>query len=255
MITNDPKEIEMLRQSGKILAEVLQLVSKKVKPGVSAAELDEVAEAEIKKRGAKASFKNYKSAFQKTPFPGSLCVSVNDEVVHGIPYEDKILQEGDIVGLDLGVVYKGFYTDAAVTVPVGKIDARLKLLVDTAKNCLANALKQVKENNYIGDIAHATEEIAKKQKLQVVRELVGHGVGRSVHEEPEIPGFGKPKTGLRLVSGMVLAIEPMVNEGHWKVVFDADGWTVKTADGGYSAHFEHTVLVTRSGCEILTNMV
>ncbi len=255
MITNDPEKIELLRRSGKILAEVLQFVSEKVKPGISAAELDELAEREIKKRGARASFKNYQSQVQKTPFPGSICVSVNDEVVHGIPRPDKILVAGDIVGLDLGVECQGYYTDAAITVPVGPIDSKLKTLVATAQACLIGGLREVKAGNYIGDIGHAIEKVAHAAGLQVVRELVGHGVGSSVHEDPEIPCFGKPKTGPKLVAGMVLAIEPMVNEGHWKVVFDSDGWTVRTADGGYSAHFEHTVLVTKSGCEILTNMV
>lgn len=255
MTTNDPKEIELLRKSGRILAEVLQLVASMVAPGVSAADLNKLADEEIVKRGARPAFKNYKSNFQKSGFPGSLCVSLNDEVVHGIPYPDKILVEGDIVGLDLGVEYQGYYTDAAITVPVGKIDPKLKTLVATAQSCLAEGLKQVKAGNHIGDIGYAIEKNAKAARLQVVRELVGHGVGKSVHEDPEVPCYGKPKTGAELEAGMVLAIEPMINEGDWKVVFDDDGWTVKTIDGGYSAHFEHTILVTEKGCEILTNVV
>ncbi|MBI2356290.1 MAG: type I methionyl aminopeptidase [Candidatus Doudnabacteria bacterium] len=254
MITSDPGEIKLLRTSGKVLAEVLQLVAGKVKPGISAAELDKLARQEILKRGAVPSFKNYKSHPQGTAFPASLCVSINNEVVHGIPREDKIFKEGDIVGLDLGVNFENYFTDAAITVPVGRVEAKYLNLINTARNCLNNALKVVSLGNFIGDIGHAIESTAKQQGFSVVRELVGHGVGKSVHEDPEIPCFGKPKTGPQLVLGMVLAIEPMVNEGGWKVIFDKDGWTVKTADGGYSAHFEHTVIVTDKGCEIFTNI-
>lgn len=255
MITNDPKEIEILRKSGRILAEVLDFVSKKALPGVSAAELNSLAESEIQKRGARPSFKNYKAHSQGPVFPASLCVSINNEVVHGIPHARKILKEGDIVGLDLGVEYQGYFTDAAVTIPVGTVDDQLKTLIATTKTCLDNALQKARAGNYIGDIGHVIESTAKQAGFSVVKELVGHGVGKSVHEEPEVPCFGKPKTGQKLLAGMVLAIEPMVNQGNWKVVFDPDGWTVKTADGGHSAHFEHTIIVTDKGCEILTSMV
>lgn len=240
------------------MAEVLDLVAKKVAVGVSTSELDKFAEGEIQKRGGRPSFKNYKSHAQGPAFPASLCVSVNNEVVHGIPYKEKILKEGDIVGLDLGVEYQGYYTDAAITVPVGKIDSVSKNLIRTTKLALDNALKVAVSGNFIGDIGDAIESTAKQAGFSVVRELVGHGVGKSVHEDPEIPCFGQPKTGQKLVSGMVLAIEPMINQGEWKVVFDQDGWTVKTSDGSRSAHFEHTILIMNQECEILTinqNMV
>lgn len=252
MITQDPKEIEILRQGGKILAEVLDLVSKQVKPGVSAAELDKLAESEINKRGAIPSFKNYSAQIGDPPFPASLCVSVNDEVVHGIPRKDKILKNGDIVGLDLGVQYQGLFTDAAITIPVGKASDKHLKLIKAAKESLQLGLAQIKAGNFTGDVGFAIESTAKKYGFQVVRELVGHGVGRAVHEEPEVPCFGRTKTGTKFAKGMVIAVEPMVNEGNWKVYFTPDSWTIKTEDHGWSAHVEHTVLVTDEGCDILT---
>jgi len=252
MITNDISEIEILKQGGKILATVLDLVAKQVKPGVSAFELDQLAEAEIKKRGAVPSFKNYRAQAGDPEFPAGLCVSVNDEVVHGIPRKDKILQDGDIVGLDLGVAYQGLFTDAAITVPVGKVSDKHLKLIQAAKESLAAGLSQVKPGNFTGDVGHAIESVCKNYGFQVVRELVGHGVGKAVHEQPEVPCFGKPKTGTKLVEGMVLAIEPMVNEKTWKIYFADDNWTIKTRDGGWSAHWEHTILITDRGCEIIT---
>lgn len=252
MITNDPKEIEILRQGGKILAEVLNVVAQQVKPGVSAADLDKLAELEINKRGAVPSFKNYSAQAGDPPFPASLCVSVNDEVVHGIPRKDKILKDGDIVGLDLGVKYQGLFTDAAITVPIGFVRDKHLKLIEAAKESLAAGLFQIKAGNYTGDVGFAIESTAKKYGFQVVRELVGHGVGRAVHEEPEVPCFGRSKTGTKFVTGMVIAVEPMVNEGNWKVYFAPDNWTIKTEDHGWSAHIEHTVLVTDTGCDILT---
>lgn len=255
MIIKDPEQIEILRQGGRILAETLQLIASKVKPGVSSLDLNMLAEKELKKNGATPSFKNYMPAGFPTPFPASLCVSINDEVVHGVPsYEKKIL-EGDIVGLDLGVKYKGLFTDGAITVSVGSLKPRLVSLISVTKQCLQNAIAQVCPGNFIGDISFAIQKTAQKAGFSVVRELVGHGVGKSVHEDPEIPCFGKPRTGKKILSGMVLAIEPMVNAGNWKVNFLPDNWTIKTADSSYSAHFEHTVLVTDTGCEILTKVV
>lgn len=252
MITQDPKEIEILRTGGKILATVLDLVAKQMKPGVSAADLDALAEKEIRARGGEPAFKNYAAEPGDPPFPATLCVSVNDEVVHGIPRKDKILKDGDIVGLDLGVKYQGLFTDAAITVPVGKVSAKHFKLIEAAKESLASGLKQVKAGNFTGDVGQAIEAKCKQYGFQVVRELVGHGVGQAVHEEPEVPCFGKPQTGTKLVSGLVIAVEPMVNEGGWKVYFAPDNWTIKTQDGSWSAHAEHTVLVTADGCEILT---
>lgn len=252
MITKDPEEIEILKQGGKILADVLQLAALNAKPGISAFELDQLAEREIRKRGGVPAFKNYKPTASDTPYPGSLCISVDDEVVHGLPSKDKILKSGQIVGLDLGVVFKGLYTDSAITVIVGKVPNQASDLVETTKLCLENALLQVKPGKRIGDISHAIQSTAEAAGFSPVLDLVGHGVGRSVHEDPEIPCFGKPGTGPVLKEGMVIAIEPMINTGTGKIVIEPDGWTIKTADGGFSAHCEHTVIVTQEGCEIIT---
>ncbi len=254
MITKNPKEIEALKEGGKIIATILNLVASKVAPGVSAAELDEMAEKEILKAGGKPSFKNYRSQLGDPAFPATLCVSRNNEVVHGIPHKEKILQEGDIVGLDLGMEYKGIYTDTAITVPVGKVPEKKLKLIKAAAESLGAGLAQVKAGNYTGDVGHAIESVAKKYNFQVVRELVGHGVGKAVHEEPEVPCFGKPKSGTKLVAGMVLAVEPMVNEGGWKIRFAPDNWTIITEDGGWSAHKEHTILVTEDGYELITTV-
>lgn len=234
------------------MAEVLDVVSKAVAPGVSAFELNAIAEREIAARGAAPSFKDYQPDYDSTPFPGALCVSVNDEVVHGLPQKTKVLRSGDIVSLDLGVWYRGLATDAALTVPVSKTDRSAYALIDTTKLCLEEALRQIKPGNTIGDIGHAIESTARTAGFTVVRELVGHGVGLAVHEDPEIPCYGKPGQGLKLQEGMVLAIEPMVNEGQAGIGFSDDGWTVQTSDGKRSAHFEHTLIVTDKGCEVLT---
>lgn len=252
MIIKDDKQLETLKKSGQILAEVLNLVASRVEPGISAYDLDQLAEREIKGRGASPSFKNYKSSPQDTPFPASLCVSVNSEIVHGIPKKTKILRNGDIVSLDLGVEYRGVYTDAAITVPVGQVDKKYLNLIDVTKLSLENALKVVKAGAFTGNIGHAIESTVKYYGFQVVRELVGHGVGNSVHEEPDVPCFGIPGTGPQVQEGLVIAIEPMVNMGKGRIIFDRDGWTVRTYDGLPSAHFEHTVLVTKTGCEIIT---
>ena len=252
MITKDPQEIEKLRISGQILARTLKLVATHVKPGISAFELNQLAEEEITKAGGRPSFKNYKSSPDDKPFPSGLCVSVNDEIVHGIPSKEKILKDGDIVGLDLGVDYQGFFTDAAITVPVGQVDKQSLKLIEAATESLAKAIQAVAPGKTTGDVGNATEAVAKRYNFQVVRELVGHGVGKAVHEEPEIPGFGKPGTGTKLVEGMVIAIEPMLNTGDWQIKFDDDDWTIRTVDGSRSAHMEHTLLVTATGCEILT---
>ncbi|HEX5429635.1 MAG TPA: type I methionyl aminopeptidase [Patescibacteria group bacterium] len=254
MIIKNSEQLDSLRKSGKILAETLQLVANKVVPGVSAFDLDQLAEENIRKHGGIPAFKNYRSRKNDPPYPASLCVSVNDEVVHGIPTKNKILREGDIVGLDLGVNFQGLFTDSAITVPVGKISKLDQKLLATTKQALDDALSQVKPGHTIGDLGTAMEQAAKAAGFSVVRDLVGHGVGLSVHEDPEIPCFGKPGTGPKLFEGQVLAIEPMVNERGWQVAFAQDQWTVLTIDGGKSAHFEHTVLVSNTGCEILTKV-
>lgn len=254
MITKDPKEIESLRKGGRILAEVLALVVNQAKAGISAYDLDVVAESEIKRRGAKPSFKNYKSQASDTPFPSSLCVSINDEVVHGIARRDKILKSGDVVGLDLGVEYNQLFVDGATTIAIGEVDPKITKLIQAAKQALSNALAVVKAGVHTGDIGFAIEETAKAHGFAVVRELVGHGVGKAVHEDPEIPCFGQKGEGVGLVEGQVIAIEPMLVTENWKIKFAPDGWTVETVDGGIAAHEEHTILVTKTGCEVLTRV-
>jgi methionyl aminopeptidase len=252
MITNDPKKIELLKKSGQILAQTLKVVSAAVHPGISAWELNEIAEAEIAKAGARPAFKNYKPDKDSTPFPGALCVSVNDEVVHGLPTKDKILKDGDIVGLDLGVDYEGVFTDSAITVPVGKVDSEGLRLIEAAAESLQAGINVIKAGITTGDYGAAVEAIVKKYKFETVRDLVGHGVGNAVQEDPEIPNYGPAGRGAKLVAGMVIAVEPMINAGTFRLNYDEDGWGIRTADGKRSSHMEHTVLVTEHGCEIIT---
>jgi methionyl aminopeptidase len=248
-----PEEIAALRVGGRILAQVLQLVAAAVKPQALTSELNELAEAKLKEYGAAPSFLGYKNE-QGQAYPASLCTSVNNMVVHGIPRPDLVLREGDIVGLDLGCWYKGMCTDMAVTVPVGQISPAAKKLIKVTRQALDLALKQVRAGAFVGDIGEAVQIFVEQQGFSVVRQLTGHGVGRAVHEDPAIPNFGKRGTGPRLAAGMTVAIEPMVNAGDYEVQTLDDGWTVTTLDGSLSAHFEHTVLVTTSGCEILTKI-
>lgn len=253
MITKNSKEIEILKEGGKRLAQVLAIVAAKAQPGVLATDLDKLAEEEIVKRDGKSAFKNYRSNPSDTPFPATLCVSINSEVVHGVPRKGKILKEGDIVGLDLGMWFQGLCTDTATTVGVGQVNKQSLDLMGVTKVCLTKALQAVKAGATIGDIGFAIQSFAEENGFSPVRELVGHGVGKSIHEPPDIPCFGISGKGAKLKEGLVIAIEPMINQGHWKVVFDSqDGWTVRTADGSLSAHEEHTVLVTKDGCEVIT---
>lgn len=245
-------DIESLARGGKILAAVLREVAQKVAPGISTFELNELAERRIEERGAKPSFKGYGSA--KNPYPAALCTSVNSVVVHGIPRRDQVLAEGDIIGLDLGVLFEGLYTDAAITVPVGRVDDEAERLIETARKALLAALTSIRAGCTVGDIGAAIQEVAEGAGFSVVRDLVGHGVGYDVHEEPAIPCFGRRGEGMRLVEGMVIAVEPMINEGGWKIKSHEDGWTVTTADGSRSAHFEHTVAVTKDGVRVLTEL-
>ena len=252
------KEIEMLREGGKILFAVLNEVAKRASPGVRAEELNDLSIKLIKEKGGTPSFLGYKPSGNGQPYPSALCVSINNEVVHGLSRSygggAKIFKEGDIVGLDLGVKYKNFYTDMALTVGIGKIDERAESLIKTAKQALEEGIKVVKNGAHLGDIGEAVQTCVEKEGFSVVRKLVGHGVGYSVHERPEIPNWGKKGQGLVLEEGMVLALEPMINEGTFDVVLSSDNWTWKTADGSRSAHFEHTILVTNSGAEILTSL-
>ena len=247
-------EIAAMREGGKILAYILETISGKIKPGIYGDEIEELANIEIRKHNAVPSFKNYTNSENKNPFPSSICFSVNDEIVHGVPF-GKLLRDGDIVGIDLGIKYKEFHTDSAVTVGVGKISAEAEKLIKVAKESLYKGIKQIRADNRIGDIGFAIQNYVEKNGFSIVREMVGHGVGRSIHEFPEIPNFGRKKTGLKLCVGMTFAIEPMINAGDWHIKCNSDQWTVRTRDGRLSAHFEHTVAVTKDGCEVLTHLI
>jgi len=228
------------------VAEVLALVSEAVKPGASTLDLDRIAYEEVVRRGATPAFLGYRG------YPASICASVNSEIVHGIPRADRILREGDIVSLDFGAVYKGYVGDSAVTVPVGHVSARARLLLKTTEEALAIGIQKVRAGRHLGDIGAAIQRHVEARGLSVVRKYVGHGIGERMHEPPEVPNFGEPDKGLVLAPGLVLAIEPMVNLGTWETRELDDGWTVVTADGKLSAHFEHTVAVTEDGPAVLT---
>jgi len=251
ILIKSEQEISIMREGGKILAEVLQTVADAVKPGITTKELDEIAEREIKKRGAEPSFKNY-SPVPGLRYPASICISINDEVIHGIPRSDKVIKDGDIVGLDMGGKYKGYYTDMTKTVLTGKCSDEAKKLVCVTKDCLIAGIAQAKVGNRIGDIGAAIQEVAENAGFSVVRDFVGHGVGKFVHEPPEIPNYGKAGQGIELKEGMTIALEPMINAGGSDVEILEDEWTVVTADGSLSAHFEHTVAITKNNPEVLT---
>jgi methionyl aminopeptidase len=248
--TKQPQEIRLIEEGGKILHDILHRTAGLVKPGVTTAKLNAFAEREIIKAGGTPSFIGYGS--KKNPFPAGLCTSINDVVVHGIPSEKDILEDGDIVGLDIGMEYKKFFTDTAITVPVGKVSSVAQRLMDTTKKCLDEAVRVAKPGKRMGDIGNAIQTLAEDAGFSVVRDLVGHGVGYAVHEDPAVPCYGKRGTGLELIPGMVLAIEPMICEGKYQVYFDKDGWAIRTADGKLSAHFEHTIAITEYGAKVLT---
>jgi methionyl aminopeptidase len=241
----DQTEIEAIRGAARLVAKTLQLLQREVRPGVTTAELDRIAEEFILKSGGRPAFKGYRG------FPASICQAVNEEVVHGIPGARR-LEEGDIVGLDVGVEKDGFYGDSAVTVPVGAVSDEARRLLDVARESLAKGIEQARAGNRVGDISFAIQSHVEREGYSVVRALVGHGIGREMHEEPQVPNYGAPGRGPRLMVGQVLAIEPMVNIGTADVVTQPDGWTVVTRDGSLSAHFEHTVAVGRDGPEILS---
>ncbi len=235
----------MLKRSGMILAQVMEKLQSKVQPGMSTRDIDLVSEELIRRQNVLPAFKNYKG------FPACACISVNEEIVHGIP-GPRVIVEGDIVSIDLGVNYKGFFSDMAVTLPVGKVDSVKSKLISVTKQSLELGIKQAKPGNYLTDISHSIQSFVESQGFSVVRQFVGHGIGSSLHEEPEIPNFGSPACGPLLQSGMVLAIEPMINQGSWECRILDNGWTAVTKDGRASAHFEHTVAVTDKGPQILT---
>lgn len=244
------KEIEIIHQGGQLLGDVLRRTALLAKPGVSTWELNEFADAEIRKVGGRPSFIGY--GHKDNPFPSALCTSINDAVVHGVPSKNDTLIEGDILGLDIGMEYKGLFTDTAVTVPIGKVSAQSQRIIETARVALEEAINQVKPGNRIGDIGFAIQSVVEKAGFSVVRDLVGHGVGYAVHEDPAVPCYGKPGKGLELEENMVIAIEPMICQNKPNVIFDPDGWTIRTSDGGLAAHFEHTIAVTKNGVKILT---
>ena len=254
MITiKKPEEIELLREGGRRLAAILQELSDEVKPGVKASFINDRAEELIRAGGDLPVFLGYQPDLATRPYPATLCVSVNDEIVHGIPNEkEKMFKEGDIVGLDIGLSHEGMIVDTALTVPVGKIDGATRKLLNVTKESLAVGIKAARGGAKVGDIGAAIEAYVKPHGYGIVRELAGHGVGYAVHEEPYVPNFGKKNTGAVLKPGMVIAIEPMLNEGTADVILEDDGYTFRTKDGKRSAHFEHTILITEGAPEILT---
>lgn len=240
IILKTPAEIEVMAQASRVVAEALEIVKKAVRPGISTEELDCIAEEEIRVRGALPAFKGYRN------YPKTLCASINDQVVHGIPSQRK-LKEGDIIGLDLGAIVGGFYGDSAVTVAVGAVPGTTENLVQVTKEALYLGIKQAVVGNRLSDISHVVQEHVEASGFSVVTEFVGHGIGRQLHEEPQVPNYGKPGQGPRLQPGMVLAIEPMVNIGRSAVRVLDDRWTAVTVDGSLSAHFEHTIAIQPTG--------
>lgn len=247
IILKSQREINYLRDAGRVVAQTLEEVRKAVRPDITTQELDQIAEEYIKSRGAIPAFKGYHG------FPGNICASVNEEVVHGIPGLRK-LKNGDNVSIDIGAVINGYYGDAAITVPVGEVDAQVQQLLDVTEQSLYKGIEQAIAGNRLGDISHAVQAHAEKYGYGVVRDFVGHGIGRNMHEDPQIPNYGIPGRGPRLKSGMTLAIEPMINMGTQEVKVLDDGWTVVTTDAKRSAHFEHTIAITPEGPEILTKL-
>ncbi len=240
------KQIARIRESCAIVREVLGILSLAVEPGISTLELDAVAEEHIKKLGGRPAFKGYRG------YPGSICASLNEQVVHGIPDSRTILKEGDILGIDIGVELGGFYGDAAATIPAGKVSAAAGRLIEATRNALARGIEKAVAGNRLHDISAAVQSCVEARGFSVVRNFVGHGIGANLHEEPAVPNFGRPGTGAKLVPGMVIALEPMVNEGSFEVRVEKDNWTAVTADGKLSAHFEHTIAITSGKPEVLT---
>jgi len=254
IIIKTPEEIEIIRKGGKRLATVLYKVKEMVKPGISTWDLDKYAEKLIKEMGDEPAFLNYRPEGADFSYPASLCVSVNNEVVHGIPSTEKILQEGDIVSLDLGLKHNNLFTDMAITVPVGSVSNSSLKLIKITEEALKAGIDVTRPGYKVGDIGYTIENFVRKHRYGIVEVLSGHGVGRAIHEDPYIPNFGKANTGEKLIPGMIIAIEPMLNNGTKNVILDKDGYTFRTADGKKSAHFEHTILITEDEPEILTKI-
>ena len=241
-----PREIELMREAGRILAKTHEELAKNLRPGMSTWDIDHMGEEIIRSYGCIPSFKNYNG------YPASICVSVNDEVVHGIPHKEHFLDEGDIVSLDAGVIYKGYHSDAARTYGIGEIDDDAKKLIEVTRQSFFEGIKFAKAGNHLNDISAAIQKYAESFGFGVVRDLVGHGIGSHLHEDPENPNFARKRKGILLQPGMTLAIEPMITEGSYEVVWLDDDWTVMTEDGGWAAHYENTILITENEPEILS---
>jgi len=248
IVLKSPREIELMREAGRIVALTLAVLAEKAKEGVSTAQLEEWAEEVIRKNKAIPSFKGYRG------YPASICVSVNEEVVHGIPSPKRVLKEGDVVSIDVGAIYRGYHGDAAITIGIGRITEEAEKLIEVTKGALEAAISAAKAGNRLGDISWAIQSYAEKHGFNVVREYTGHGIGRYMHEEPQVPNVGTPGKGVLLKPGMTLALEPMVVAGSWEVEVLPDGWTVVTKDKSLAAHFEHTIAITDGDAEILTKL-
>jgi methionyl aminopeptidase len=241
------REIALMRRGGHILADVMDRLRDTVKPGMSTLEIDEDVESFITGRGAKSAFKGYRG------FPATVCISINEEVVHGIPSAHRRIKEGDIVGLDLGCIVEGYYADCAFTLAIGDVPPKVQQLLDITRESLDQAIQQCRPGRRLSDVSHAVQAHVERHGFAVVRAFVGHGIGRALHEDPQVPNFGDPGRGPQLRPGMVLAIEPMVTMGSWEVKVLDDGWTAVTRDGSLAAHFEHTIAVTDAEPEVLTS--
>jgi methionyl aminopeptidase len=244
-----PAEIESMRAAGQVLAEILEVLHAELRPGVTTGALDDIAARMIADAGAVSSFKGYGS---NPPFPGVICASVNDEVVHGIPSPRRRLADGDLVSIDIGCIVDGWHADCARTWFVGTPPSEIRQLIDATRRGMEAGIAAARAGNHLGDVGHAIESVAREHGYGVVRPFVGHGIGRSMHEDPQVPNYGRPGTGMLIETGMCFAIEPMFNLGVDDVYIDDDGWTVRTADGALSAHFENTIAVTESGPDVLT---
>lgn len=246
IIRKNDNEIQLMRRAGKIVGDALAMLQEEIKPGISTADLDKLAEEFIISQGAKPSFKGYYS------FPATLCTSINEEVIHGIPSRNKILQDGDIISIDCGAFFKGYHGDAARTFPVGKVSDAANNLIRITEKSFFKGIEKAIVGNRLSDISHEIQSYVESEGYSVVRDFVGHGIGRKLHEDPNVPNFGKPGRGPKLTHGMTLAIEPMVNIGSFYTKTLRDNWTVVTADGSLSAHYENTVVILETGVEILT---
>ena len=248
IVLKSSRELALMRRAGRIVAQVHERFREVVRPGITTADLEKVASRIIEQEGAIPSFKGYRG------FPASICASINEEIVHGIPSPERVLEEGDIISLDVGAIYKGYHGDAAITLPVGEVDEEVRRLLQVTQGALKAGIAQSRAGKRLGDISAAIQRHAEVNGFNVVREYTGHGIGQEMHEDPQIPNFGRPNRGPRLRPGMTFALEPMVMAGDWQTRTLSDNWTVVTADGSLSAHFEHTIAVTNGEPEILTKL-